>query len=162
MTVVRKRGRPRKSFFADGSPAIPSRPLSELAQALVIGGTKFEAEIRRDYGVGPHVPLDLVWPLLALDDDNGLPTQSDAEAIRAYRAGKAKQQETARLASDGRTKIRDDRRARVQNKNAGLLKKIEQGTLTRNSAVTRIREQWDRKGDDGEMPSARTLNDWLS
>jgi hypothetical protein len=111
----------------------------------------FEAKLRQDYNVGPHVPLALVWPLLARGE--GHLAQEDLNAEEAYRVARETQRGTARLASEARASISTARM---------LLKKIAAGTLTRNSAVAIVRNDWPGSGDGDPMPSARTLNDWLS
>lgn len=120
----------------------------------------FEATLRQDYDVGPHVPLALVWPLLA--GGEGRLTQEDLNAEDAYRVARETQRETARLASEARASISAARKRSARDKNSTLLNKIAAGTLTRNSAVAAVRNDWSSKGDGGPMPSARTLNDWLS
>jgi hypothetical protein len=161
--IPRKRGRPRRPFFKDGSPAsLSGRPsgIPGWPTEFVRNQKAFEAKLRQDYNVGPHVPLALVWPLLARGE--GHLAQEDLNAEEAYRVARETQRGTARLASEARASISTARMLSLRAKNFLLLKKIAAGTLTRNSAVAIVRNDWPGSGDGDPMPSARTLNDWLS
>jgi len=156
----RKRGRPRKAFFLDGSPATGARGLTALGSSLGDGSNAFEAELRKDFRVGPHVPLDLVWQLLSLDGP--VLSEEERRSVERLEAARTLQTERARMASEVRTAITTARVACVRRKNADLLRKVEDGSLTRNSAVEAVRRAWAKRGHGGAMPSKRTLNNWLS
>jgi hypothetical protein len=106
--------------------------------------------------------LALVWPLLALGDEDGVLTSGDAASLAAYEVGRTKQMETAWLAAHAKAAATDARKKHVRHRNADLLERARLGKLKRNSAVVAIRRDWMRRGDGGACPSARTLNDWLA
>jgi hypothetical protein len=156
---ARKRGRPRKAFFLNGSFPSRGRTLTALATSLRQGARIFDAQTRKDFRVGPHVPLDLVWPLLSLGEGDPF---REAESISIYKAAIARQADEARAASEARAAFTAARVKCVRKNCDDLLRMVEDGLLTRNSAVEVVRRAWPVRGDGRPKPSVRTLNDWLS
>jgi hypothetical protein len=173
VTVPTKRGRgrppkPPKPFFEDGSPHTPSERASGLPgwpEQFIAGQRDMEALLRQDYGVGPHVSLDCVWPLLSVGEHegelDGTLTDGDRRAIETFDRNTERQQQLANHAAAAKTALARARRDRLCLKNKDLLDQVKRGSRSRNSAVGVIRSRWLKRGDCGPMPCARTLNGWL-
>lgn len=170
MTVPTKRGRgrPRKPFFKDGSPHTPSGKASGLPgwpEQFMDGQREMEGHLRQDYGVGPHVSLDCVWPLLSVGEQegelDGTLTDGDRAAIETFNRNTERKRELAKEAAGTKAALAKTRRDRVCRKNEELLDQVKCGSRSRNSAVGVIRSHWLMRGDCGPMPCARTLNGWL-
>lgn len=171
MTVPAKRGRgrPPKPFFKGGSPYTPSGKASGLPgwpEQFMDGQREMEAHLRRDYGVGPHVSLDCVWPLLSVGEHegelDGTLTDGDRRAIETFDRNTERQQQLANHAAAAKTALARGRRDRLCLKNKDLLDQVKRGSRSRNSAVLVIRSRWRVRGDGDPVPCARTLNDWLA
>ncbi len=171
MTVPTKRGRgrPPKPFFKEGSSHTPSRRASGIPgfpEDFIEAQRELEARLRQDYGVGPHVPLECVWPLLSVGEQegelDGTLTDGDRAAIETFNRNTERKRELAKKAAATKAALAKTRRDRVCRKNVDLLDQVKRGRRSRNSAVAVIRRDWRVRGDSDPMPCARTLNDWLA
>jgi hypothetical protein len=130
------------------------------------GQREMKAHLRRDYGVGPHVSMDCVWPMLSIGEHegelDGTLTDGDRRAIETFNRNTERKRELAKEAAATKAALAKIRRDRVCRKNVDLLDQVKRGRRSRNSAVVEIRRDWRVRGDSDPMPCARTLNDWLA
>jgi hypothetical protein len=111
------------------------------------------------------VPLECVWPLLSVGEQegelDGTLTDGDRAAIETFNRNTERKRELAKEAAATKVALAKTRRDRVCRQNVRLLRRVEDGKLSRNSAVAVIRKAWSET-DDGPRPCARTLNGWLA
>jgi hypothetical protein len=130
------------------------------------GQREMEASVRREFGVGPYVKLEDLWPLVTLGQHegalDGTLTPSELEAMKSYDKNVERQRQLATEAAAVKSALAKARRDKVRSKNSDLLGRVESGKRSRNSAVEHILKNWGVAGDGGKRPSKRTLDGWLA
>lgn len=184
-----KRGRPPKDPFAKLAQArLNASSGQNLASALYkklgVGGVDINQELidgckelianyREGLGMGTLIPTDIFMAYGSLGGEHLTP--EDEVIIKAnYEAAVAKaKRDQARGAEGGMNKA--DARAQAvwgkDGKNKDLLRRIGNGSLSPNGAITKILDEWKTRGydaDDIELntrskskkPSATSLSNW--